>query len=85
MFGDALQAYLTKKVASLEELFMQQLEVFVSIIADSHGDFVGGIDELNVGSDPVGGEADGPPGGQLLSKIALEKVCIRMLLLAKAS
>ena len=79
VFGDALQAYLTKKVASMEELFMQQLEVFVSIIADSQtsssssgGDSMGGIDELSAGSKNA---ADGlPPGGDLLSQIALEKV-----------
>ena len=39
MFGDALQAYLTKKVESMEELFMQQLEVFVNIIADSQSQY----------------------------------------------
>ena len=82
MFGDALQAYLTKKVASMEELFMQQLEVFVSIIADSQtsssssggGDSVGGIDELNAGSKAAANGS--PPGGgdDLLGRIALEKV-----------
>ena len=39
MFGDALQAYPTKKVESMEELFMQQLEVFVNIIADSQSQY----------------------------------------------
>jgi len=79
VFGDALQAYLTKKVESMEELFMQQLEVFVNIIADSQSQY-GRVGDDEYAGELTGGTTSDPQEEVFSQIVALEKVMMVMMM-----